>query len=202
MASTTDIGVALDRLVSVMPPPRGVKNPQKAFDGYVVALKGFSADEIDEAITRYLSAEWPDISLKFYPRAPELAHLCRMVRADHSKVAEKEARAEQAARERIQEAEADQLRLKTPQQKARARAIYDGYVENVFGERERQARARVERDRAESRARYGMSPVALEAIPDRKQTLPKGMRQAGDAAPGIPEPQAPANKPEDFGGLS
>ena len=88
MASSTEIGVALKRLTNTLPPPRGIAM-DKAIDGYVTALQAFGAEEIDEAIGRYLAAEFPDVSLKFYPRAPELAAIVRRVRAQKAGVADR-----------------------------------------------------------------------------------------------------------------
>lgn len=204
MANQSEIGGELKRLLDTLPAPRGIKF-EKAFAGYVTALAPFAVAHVNEAISRYLAAEWPDISLKYYPRAPELAHLCRLVRSEHAKVAEKEAQQRAQAQERLEFLESEKRLIKTPEQKQRAQVLYDGFVASVYGEKERQARERMAKERAEVRARYGMSPIAMEAIPDRK--LPKGMKKLADVTPGIPVPEPKPEKkppppPKDWGGLS
>ena len=200
MASTAEIAVALDRLFSVMPAPRGV-NPEKAFDGYVLALSGFAVVEIDEAIRRYLAADFPDMSLKFYPRAPELAHLCRLVRSEHAAAAERLMRIERLHRERQEEAEAAKLRIHTPEEKARIAALVAGLHASLEDEDKRQAAEAREAERARIRAAYGMTEEVLAGIKDRP--LPKGMKQLADAARKAVAPSA-RKQPQtsnDFGGI-
>ena len=198
MANQAEIGGELKRLLDTLPPPRGIKF-EKAFPGYVIALAPFAVAHINEAIDRYLAAEWPDISLKYYPRAPELAHIVRLVRSEHAKEAEKQNRIEQAAQERMEFLESEKRLIKTPEQKQRAQALYDGFVMSVYSEKEQRARERQAKERADIRTRYGMTAIAMEAMPDRP--LPKGMKQLAAATPGIPEPAPAKPKPDDFGGL-
>lgn len=178
MASTAEIAVEMERLANALPPPRGIK-PDKAFESYAEALTIFSAVHVHEAITRFFQGEFADISAKFYPRAPELASICRKVQAEHGSDLEREARAFRLKREREEAAAAEQLRIHTPEQKARVAALYRGYLDaTVKGERER-----IAAERAEMRARYGMTDELLAQIPDRP--LPRGMVQAGEALPKV-----------------
>lgn len=120
MASMAEISVEMQRLVDAMPPPRGV-DAAKAFQTYCDALTKFTTEEIQEGIRRFLSAECdPKISLKFYPRPPELAKIVGGVHAERMKVAAEQARKEQLARDRAEMAESAKLAIKTPEQKARA----------------------------------------------------------------------------------
>lgn len=196
MASKADIGAELKRLLDTLPAPRGVVF-DKAFEGYCTALAPFSAAEIAEAINRYLSAEWPDISLKYYPRAPELAHIVRLVRAEHWKIQQAENRRAQIERDRAEWAEAEKLRDHTPESKARIAALVAGFHESVQDEEMRQRIEAQERARAEVRARYGMTDEVLAGVKERP--LPKGMKKLADAAPALPP--APPPQPPDFGDL-
>lgn len=199
MASTAEIAVALESLFAVMPAPRGV-NPDKAFNGYVTALSGFGVEEIDEAIRRYLSAEWPDISLKFYPRAPELAHICRLVRSEHASEHERQRRIKQLALDREADAEAEKLRIHTPEQKARVAALLAEFHAATEDEEARQRAEAREAERARIRAAYGMTEEVLAGVKDRP--LPKGMKHVADAAKKAVPPLQKKPPPEDFGGLS
>lgn len=98
MVSLSDVGVALDRLTDAMPPPSKV-DPEKAVSAYLTALSKFTLDDINEGISRFLRGECdPKISLKFYPRPPELARIVRGVQ-DEREAGEKreQLKAEQAA---------------------------------------------------------------------------------------------------------
>jgi hypothetical protein len=185
MATIPEIAVSLDKLFDAMPAPRGI-DPEKAFNGYVAALSGFAVEYIDEAIRRYLSAEFPKISLKFYPRAPELASIVRLVRAEHMAEGEKVRRALERQREAAELSESEALRHHTPEQKARVTAAYDGYLKATFGQQDADRRAERERQRAEVRARYGMTAEVLAGVKDRP--LPAGMAPAGASLPGVPVP--------------
>src|SRR6185295_12862545 len=95
MASGVDIGVAMRRLSDAMPPPAKV-DPDKALQAYVIALAPFETADIEEGIARFLRGDCdPKISLKFYPRPPELGRIVRAVKdereaADKRKVLETE----------------------------------------------------------------------------------------------------------------
>lgn len=119
-SNMSEIAVAMKRLTDAMPPPRGVE-PSKAFAAYCDALLKFDIAEIDEGIRRFLAGECDEqISLKFYPRPPELARIVAGVRSAHALEAEKAKRAETLAAERREFAEAQTIRQKTPEQIARA----------------------------------------------------------------------------------
>ena len=186
MTSQADISVALKRLTDSLPPPRGI-SMDKAFPGYVAALTPFALDEIDEAIRRYLSAEFPKISLKFYPRAPELASIVRQVRAERAQETNRELRAVERAREAAEAAESEKLRHHSPEQRLKVAQAYRRFLETTASaERQLAAEAR-ERQRAETRARYGMTDEVLAGVEDRP--LPKGMAPLGETVPGIPAPE-------------
>lgn len=127
MADMSEIAVAMKRLTDAMPPPRGVE-PSKAFAAYCKALLKFSVDEIDAGIDRFLAGECdPKISLKFYPRPPELARIVGGVKAERAAEAEKARRAELLVAERREMAEAEVARKKTPEQIARAEELLRKY---------------------------------------------------------------------------
>lgn len=198
MTSNADIAVQMARLVHTLPGPRGLPY-EKAQNGYFSALSMFSVEEIAEAITRYLAAEFPKISLKVYPRAPELAHICRLVRSEYATARERENRLAQMERDRIEQAEAEKLRIHTPEQKARIAALVAGFHAATEDETKRQAAEAREAERARIRAAYGMTEEVLAGVKDRP--LPKGMKSLADAAPGIPVPEARKPPHDDFGGL-
>ena len=165
MASTADIAVALEKLTDTLPPPRGI-TMAKAFDGYVAALQGFAIEEISEAIGRYLTAEFPDVSLKFYPRAPELAALVRRIRDEKARQADKLKRSEQLDRQIAERREIDERLTKTPEQLARATRLYEGYLASRQDAKADERRRRVAAERAEVRARYGMDAETLAGVKD------------------------------------
>jgi hypothetical protein len=165
MASTIDISAALKRLTDTLPPPRGV-SMDKAFNGYVTALQHFAAAEIDEAIERYLAAEFPDVSLKFYPRAPELAGIIRLIREEKARASDKLKRAEVIQRQIAEGREIEQRCRKTPEQLDRGRRIYEGFLASRQDVEAEERRLRVARERAEIRARYGMTAEALAGVKD------------------------------------
>lgn len=209
MASMSEISVAMERLVDAMPPPRGV-DAKKAFDAYVTALLKFTPQEIDEGIRRFLAGECDEkISLKFYPRPPELARIIGGVHAENAKVAHEQARRDQLAADRREDEEAAKLRVKTPEQKARVAEIMARYhaglpVHDPVNRPSDRDPWFVERTRDPFPAReplrdhVGMTDEqfaeAVAAIPDR-DPLPAGMVQVGDAAPAVPAPAAPALDP-------
>jgi hypothetical protein len=183
MATIPEIAIAMERLTNCMPPPRGVK-PAEAFDGYVAALRQFRGDDINEAISRYLSGAFPKISAKFYPRAPELGACVRAVVAERSEAVEKERRQQALKDEREETARIEEMfRNRTDEQRARVAAAYDRFVDGLTAEDSLKAEARRRhlRERANIRSAYGMTDEALAAVPDRK--LPKGMAPVAAAAP-------------------
>jgi hypothetical protein len=213
MASMAEISVSMDRLVDVMPPPRGV-DARKAFDAYCTALAKFTPAEIDEGIRRFLAGECDEkISLKFYPRPPELARIVAGVHAENAKVAHEQARLDRLAEERREQDESEKLRIKTPEQKARVAEIMARFHAGLpvhdpvnrptdrdpwFVERTGDpfrardpAQVAVEDAAADLQLRTGMTDEqfgeAMAAIPDRNP-LPPGMVQVGDAVPGVPAP--------------
>jgi hypothetical protein len=184
MASQIDIGVELQRLLDTLPAPRGVKF-DKAFAGYVAALVGFDAAHIHEAINRYFAGEYPELSAKYYPRAPELASIVRKVRAAHSAEADRVRRAEALAADRAAMAEADQLRKKTPEQLARATEIYRRFLAGLPSPQV----GMTAKERSDIRARYGMTDEVLAGV--RERPLPKGMKRI--EPPSIPAPDDDCN---------
>lgn len=131
MTSQADIAPELQRLLDTLPPPRGVSF-EKAFPAYVDALIGFPVEVIHEAISRYLSGEFTDLSLKFYPRAPELGSICRRVRSERAAEADKQRRAIQQEAERLKEREAETLRRnRTPEEMARVDELLRQYRTGV-----------------------------------------------------------------------
>jgi hypothetical protein len=208
MATQVEIGVEMNRLIATLPAPRGIKY-ETAFPGYATALAPFPVEIITEAIDRYLAAEFADISLKYYPRAPELAKICRAVRTIHSAELDKIARAEKLEAERREMAESEERAHKTPEQLARGKAIYENFIglhaqakrEDIRSHTspERQAmRARMglpeDRPRDEVRDAYGMTDEAMAKV--RNRPLPKGMVSLGYAMPGVPMPPEKPTPPE------
>jgi len=214
MVSQADIAVAIKRLSDAMPPPRGV-DPFKAFAAYTDALSKFTMEEINEGISRYLRGECDEkISLKFYPRPPELARIVSGVRSELAINAEKQRRAEVAAQERLEFAEAQAVRQRTPDELLRHDELMRGFHRSHAaakldgigsrGERERREAALRAAETARIREEYGMTDERLAETRDARR-LPPGMKQL--AAPSLPAPAEPTSAPkrrEDdvpFGGL-
>lgn len=175
MATIPEIALAMERLTHCMPPPRGV-DPAAAFDGYVAALRPFRMDDINEAIDRYLSGAFPKISAKFYPRAPELGSCVRAVVAERSEAVDKVRRKHDLEAEREEAARIEEVfRNRTDEARAVVAAAYDRFVDSLKPKRVRQEAA----ERAELRARLGMTDDLLAAVPDRK--LPAGMAKVDTA---------------------
>lgn len=128
MASLVDVGIALKRLRKAAPPPSGIKldtdeQGLEAAAVYTESLGKFRVEEIDEGVRRFLAAELDPklkISLKHFPRPPELAAIVGQVHAERVADADKQRRADALAAERREQDESDKLRIKTPEQKARA----------------------------------------------------------------------------------
>lgn len=203
------------RLTDAMPPPRGV-DPAKAVDAYTKALVAYDIAEIEEGIDRYLRGECDEkISLKFYPRPPEMGKIVRMVRLERTAELEKAKRAERLAAERAEVEAGLELRVKTPEQKRRADEIVARYrrgepvnanvaMPSSFkaarwadkpdekSPGRRTASVIAEEQAAESariREAYGMTDELVSKMRDSRP-LPPGMRQAGAALPALPAPAA------------
>jgi hypothetical protein len=204
MASMTEIAIEMQRLHNALPAPRGV-DPQKAFDGYVDALKGYRIEDIHEAIDRFFAGAFPKISLKFYPRAPELGSCVRIIAAETGAADQEAKRKAAIAAERKEIDQGEELRkARTPEDKARVEAIYQKFLQDNRAARLDDLRKRKLptptdglSERMAIRETYGMTQEALSGIRDRP--LPKGMQQVADAAPGIPTPKTQAETDlEDF----
>jgi hypothetical protein len=192
MATIIEIAEQMHRLRSALPAPRGV-NADQAYQSYEDALAAFPADAIAEAITRYLSGGFAKVSLNFYPRAPQLAVMVRTVIAERGAAALDAARkAEMAAEQRAIDEAAAKRRMRSPDEIERVQKTYRAFLEGQANARKAAAIEARERHRAEIRAQYGLTDEVVAALPDRP--LPKGMKQAGAAAPGIPEPKTQAEQ--------
>lgn len=200
MATMMEIGIEMKRLTDAMPAPRGV-DPRKAYAAYEVALKDFPSEAVTETIDRYLSGAFPKISLKFYPRAPELAACVRVVIAERG-AAEQEAKRQAALaadRREVDEGEA-MRKARTPEDKARVAAKYAEFLQGHRAAKLDDIKARklpmpadVLAERAAIRAQYGMTDEAVSAIKSSKPP-PAPMQQVGDVVPGIPVPQSQAEQ--------
>lgn len=69
-----DMAEALGRLFKAMPVQRGIKVAER-MDGYLSAVKDFTAVEVNAGIDRYLAGKVPGLSKKFCPSPPELAEI-------------------------------------------------------------------------------------------------------------------------------
>lgn len=224
MASVIEIAMAMKRLTDAMPPPRGV-DPAKAVDAYTGALSSYTFDEIDEGISRYMRGECDEkISLKFYPRPPELGKIVRGVRLERSVEAEKGRRAERLAQERAAVDEGLRLAQKTPEQKARASELVARYKHGLpvvsdevlatmplsFKVKRRWADApdeplrrktpaEEEAARAEEsasvRAKYGMTDEAVAAVADAR-LVKAGLQKL--LPPPLPVPASRADDDDKF----
>ncbi|MGC4026241.1 MAG: hypothetical protein QM744_14495 [Mesorhizobium sp.] len=200
MASHAEIAVQMKRLTDTMPPPRGVNSVQ-ALPGYLTALTPFSVDEVRQAIDRYLTGEFDGVSLKFYPRAPELASLCRRVRQGAQAAYDADRRREEIARQRAERAEADRvIASRTPEEKARVQALYQKFLKSNHAARltDHVGRpiGRRSQPLGDPRANLnamGITDEMLAKIPDRP--LPSGMKSLSDALPpSVSQPPSKENK--------
>jgi hypothetical protein len=161
MANAAEIADFLARLRVVMPPPRDVDAV-----GYFDALQQFPADVLSALGQRLVRAEIEGINYAFYPNPAHMAQLCRQLQAQRNV----ESTAVRMARLAVESAE--------------QRLAYDRVVASrQAGWRERHERTMSEfnasqqaveaeerlRERLEVRARYGMTPEALAALPDRER---------------------------------
>lgn len=80
-ASKAELAQPLGALFRAMPQARGTRAADR-LDGYMTALSGFTLDEVEAGIAKFLRGEIDGISQKYCPHPPELAAIVRKVSAD------------------------------------------------------------------------------------------------------------------------
>ena len=77
-ASKAEMTAPLGALFRAMPPARGTKSADR-IEGYLTALAGFSLEEIEAGIAKFLRGEVKQLSQKYCPHPPELAGVIREI---------------------------------------------------------------------------------------------------------------------------
>lgn len=136
---------------------------------YYLALEGTTRYGLNEAVKAILKGV---LGHSFFPSPVEIRQQCDKAMSWHERERVRISRQEQIRRETPPD-----IPPRTPEEKARVAAIMARF--NAAFEREKHRE--IETERAEIRARYGMTEERLAAIKD--QPLPAGMVQLGDVKP-------------------
>jgi cytosine/adenosine deaminase-related metal-dependent hydrolase len=153
LATEADKLAALASLGSLPSRATSSENLDKA--GYFVALEGVTRYGLSTAIRAILQGA---LDHAFFPSPPELRKQCDKAMEPH-----REMRARIAMQERIRAEQPPPIPQRTPEQVARVAAAYErfrGCVEDTKAKE-------IEAERAEVRARYGMTEDVLASIADR-----------------------------------
>lgn len=160
MASATEIADFLDRLRKLMPPPRG-----HDLVDYFEPLSPFTAADLRLLADKLGRAEFDDINHAFYPNPALMAQLMRRVIAerDRESAVERFSRHAAEAREH-REAFNRIVAERQPGWRERA-AVRLASFKTATDAAKADAEAK---ERADVRARYGMTNETLASIPDAK----------------------------------
>lgn len=123
---------------------------------YAIVMEGMTAYGLESAVKAALRGEHGS---EFFPHPPQLKALYDKAMEWHERERQRIARQERMERERR---EHEPRAEPTPQARARVAAAMAKFNAGI----EEQKRANEEAERAEVRARYGMSPESLASIPD------------------------------------
>jgi hypothetical protein len=132
---------------------------------YYIALEGVTRYGLAEAVKFILRGA---LGHTFFPSPPELRIQCDKAMEWHDRERERIRRREQMERERIPERGEP-----TQQAKARVAAAYQQFLASYDGSKQ----SAEEAERAEIRARYGMTPEVLDAM--RDQPVPSNFKRLG-----------------------
>lgn len=138
---------------------------------YEAALDGVSPQAIAETAQRYVRGDIPDQNKTF---APSVAEFVTAAKRQEEYISIRNRPRLPAPLIRPQPKEPPRQE-RTPEEKARVQQIMQDFHDSC----RQQELVRFEAERAEIRARYGMTPERLASIKD--QPLPAGMVQVGAA---------------------
>lgn len=145
-------------------PSRQTDTVEVSEAGYFVAMEGVTRYGLTEAIRAILKG---GLGHAFFPSPPELRMQCDKAMEWPERQRERELRNQRYIRERI---ENNTIAQRTPEAIARQQAAYrkflDGYQSKSISAEEA--------ERAEIRARYGMTNELIDALPD--QPVPSNFR--------------------------
>jgi hypothetical protein len=80
-ATTTEIGLAIEELLSFMPAPKTM-DQELIVVNYTKAMEGFQKGTLDTVVQRIRRGEFPDLNTRFLPTPPELTRLCAKVEGE------------------------------------------------------------------------------------------------------------------------
>lgn len=134
---------------------------------YFIALEGVTRYGLTKAVIAVLQNA---LGHPFYPQPPELRGLCDKAMVPHEEMRDRVRHREQLKAERIPDRPEP-----TPEAKARVAAAYQRFCESTEAASKREVS---EAERAEIRARYGMTPESLASIKDQPFTGQRLGRQS------------------------
>lgn len=123
-----------------------------------IALEGVTQHGLFEAVKAVLQGK---LGHAFFPSPPELRMLCDKMMEHHEAMRERIARQERIRRETPPE-----MPPLTPEQQARREQIMANFRANRDRQKAAEEEARIAAERADIRARYGLTPEAVANIPD------------------------------------
>ena len=162
-ASQEDMIKALISLGAL--PARESVNQQIEKASYYIALEGVTRYGLSEAVRAILKGA---LSHAFFPSPPELRMQCDKAMEWHERYREKQLREERYLRERR---ENNAITTRTPEAIARQQEAYRKFLSGY----EDQQKSADEAERAEIRARYGMTDEAVASIAD--QPIPSNFKK-------------------------
>lgn len=124
--------------------------------GYFVALEGVTNHGLSEACRAILKGR---LGHAFYPSPPELRLQCDEAMKSHRWHRERERKEMQYINERR---ENNALTQRSPEAIARQQRVYQSFLASIEDDKAKTEEA----ERAEVRARYGMTEEAIASIPD------------------------------------
>lgn len=164
-ASDQDKLKALASLNSL--PSRQTDTVEISEAGYFVALDGVTRHGLSEAVKAILKGT---LGHAFFPSPPELRIQCDKAMEWHERQREREHREERYIRERR---ENNAIVQRSPEAIARQQEAYRKFCAGYTSEKDEAEEA----ERADIRARYGMTDELVNAIPD--QPVPSNFKKLG-----------------------
>jgi len=147
-------------------PSRQTSSAETDEASYYMALDGVTQHGLFEAVKAALQHK---LGHTFFPSPAELRMLCDKTMEHHVRMRDRI-----WIRERIARETSPDVPPKTAAERARVQEI----MREFHASSEREKNDKFEAERAEIRARYGMTPEVLASMKD--QPLPEGMARVGD----------------------
>lgn len=134
------ISRAFNRLFSTCPLPTAGSDPEEAMRVYYDVCDGYTTEDIEHAVKRFLAGSVEGHNPSFAPTPPMLAQELRRIDGDNRKWLQRD-------RETVQQLEDRRLDEefasgKTADSRARVKALVDGVVQNLTAERRKDVDAR------------------------------------------------------------